>query len=325
MSAPGVSTSNWKVYEEQFWGGMTETQQQMVDAFNAASAGCIQLVSQRQKGNYVQEAFLKKVSGLVTRRDITSVSSASDIELTADEFVSVKINRKIGPVSDTLDRWRKIGQDPATMSFLLGQQIAPDIQADYLNSALRAVKGAITAVTANNYNGTAGTLTFTSLVNGLAKFGDAAQKIVCWVMHSKPFFDLFKDGIANYKVENVAGFMLVTGSPVTLGRPVVVTDSAALVTSGSPDNYHTLGLVQGAVTVSESEERDIQSDLITGLENLAMRIQGEYAFTVGVKGSQWDITNGGKNPTDANLLLSTNWDQVATDAKSCAGIRVYTQ
>src|SRR5919108_3760225 len=110
MSAPGVSTSNWKVYEEQFWGGMTETQQQMVDAFNAASAGCIQLVSQRQKGNYVQEAFLKKVSGLVTRRDITSVSSASDIELTADEFVSVKINRKIGPVSDTLDRWRKIGQ-----------------------------------------------------------------------------------------------------------------------------------------------------------------------------------------------------------------------
>ena len=322
--AIGVSTSNWKVYEEQFWGGMTEVQEQNVVAFNAASSGCIRLMTAIKRGNYEQEAFLKKVSGLVSRRDLSSVSAATDIALVTDEMVSVKINRKIGPVAQTMDSWRKIGQDPATISFLLGQQVAPDIQADYLNSAIRAVRASITAVAALNYDGTAGTLSFASLVAGLALFGDAASRIVCWVMHSKPFYDLMADGITNYKIDTVGGFMLVTGSPVSLGKPIIVTDSAALVTTGSPNQYHTLGLVPDAVTVTESETRSIEADLITGFENLAMRIQGEYAFNVGVKGAQWDIANGGANPSDSALVLSTNWDKVATDAKSCAGIRIYS-
>jgi len=322
--AAGVSTTNWKVYEEQFWGGFTEVQEQNIRAFDAASAGAIRIVSARKRGNYEQESFLKKVSALVTRRDITSVSSAADTGLVTDELVRVKINRKIGPVAETLDAWRKIGQDPATMSFLLGQQAAPDIQADYLNSAIRAVRAAITAVTALNFDGTAGVLSFASLIAGLALFGDKATSIVCWLMHSKPFFDLFSDGITNYKIDTVGGFMLVTGTPVSLGRPIVVTDSAALITTGSPNQYHTLGLVADAVTVTESEERVIESDLVTGLENLVMRVQGEYAFNVGVKGAQWDMTAGGVNPTDAALVTSTNWDKVATDNKSCAGIRIYS-
>jgi len=322
--AAGVSTTNWKVYEEQFWGGFTEVQEQNIRAFDAASAGAIRIVSARKRGNYEQESFLKKVSALVTRRDITSVSAATDTGLVTDELVRVKINRKIGPVAETLDAWRKIGQDPATMSFLLGQQAAPDIQADYLNSAIRAVRAAITAVTALNFDGTAGVLSFASLIAGLALFGDKATSIVCWLMHSKPFFDLFSDGITNYKIDTVGGFMLVTGTPVSLGRPIVVTDSAALITTGSPNQYHTLGLVADAVTVTESEERVIESDLVTGLENLVMRVQGEYAFNVGVKGAQWDMTAGGVNPTDAALVTSTNWDKVATDNKSCAGIRIYS-
>ena len=322
--AAGVSTTNWKVYEEQFWGGFTEVQEQNIRAFDAASAGAIRIVSARKRGNYEQESFLKKVSALVTRRDITSVSSAADTGLVTDELVRVKINRKIGPVAETLDAWRKIGQDPVTMSFLLGQQAAPDIQADYLNSAIRAVRAAITAVTALNFDGTAGVLSFASLIAGLALFGDKATSIVCWLMHSKPFFDLFSDGITNYKIDTVGGFMLVTGTPVSLGRPIVVTDSAALITTGSPNQYHTLGLVADAVTVTESEERVIESDLVTGLENLVMRVQGEYAFNVGVKGAQWDMTAGGVNPTDAALVTSTNWDKVATADKSCAGIRIYS-
>lgn len=324
MAGPGVSTTNWIVYDEQFWGGFTEVQHQNVAAFNAASNGAIRIVSTLKRGNFEQESFLKKVAGLIVRRDIASVAAVADTELVTDELVSVKLNRRIGPVSQTLDSWKKIGEDPETMSFLLGQQIAPDIQADYLNSAIRAVRAAITAVTALNYDGTAGNLSFASLLAGLALFGDAAANIVAWVMHSKPFYDLMADGITNYKIENVGGFMLVTGSPVSLGRPIVVTDSAALVTTGSPNQYHTLGLVANAVTVTESETRSVESDLITGLANLAMRVQGEYAFNVGVKGAQWDVANGGVNPSDAALATSTNWDQVTTDSKGAAGIRIYS-
>lgn len=320
--AAGVSTSNWKVYEEQFWGGMTETNEQNTQAFNEASGGCIRLISAAKRGNFEQEAFLKKVANLVARRDISSVAAVADTPLVTDELVRVKLNRKIIPVAQTLDSWKKIGEDPETMSLLLGQQIGPDIQQDYLNSALRAVRGSITAVAGNNFDGSATVLTFASLIAGLALFGDASARVVCWIMHGKPFHDLFADGVANYKIDSVGGFMLVTGNPRSLGRPIVVTDSAALVTTGAPNQYHTLGLVTDAVTVTESEERSIVSEMVTGQENLIMRLQGEYAFNVGVKGAQWDITNGGANPTDANLLLSTNWDTVATDPKGNAGIRI---
>lgn len=320
----GVSTSNWKVYQEQFWGGFSETIQQQVDAFNAASMGAIQLQTAMKRGHYEQESFLKSISGLISRRDITAVTAATETPAVTDEYVRVKLNRKIGPVPNTLDAWRKIAVDPQTVSLLLGRQTAPAILADYLNSAIRAVRASITAVTALNYDGTATVLTFASLIAGLAKFGDASQNISCWVMHSKPFFDLMSDGITNYKIDTVGGFMLVTGSPVSLGRPIVVTDSAALVTTGSPDQYHTLGLVPGAVTVTESEDRQIESDIVTGLENLVLRIQGEYAFNVGVRGAQWDMTAGGINPTDAALATSTNWDTVASDPKLNAGIRIYS-
>jgi hypothetical protein len=325
----GTSKSNWIIYQEQFWGGVTEVQHQNIDAFNAASNGCIQLVTMLKKGEFEQEAFLKKIAGLVTSRDISSTALAADIPLSAAEYVQVKVNRKIGPVGETIDAWKKLGEDPQTMSYLLGQQIAPDILADFLNSALRSVRASITSVTGNNYDGTAGNMSFNSLVQGLSTMGDAQQQIVCLVMHSKPFFDLVSDGLANYKIDTVAGAMiqggfLVGSSPITMGRPIIVTDSAALLTAGTPNVYHTLGLVAGAVTVTESEERTMESQMVLGNENIVMRVQGEYAFNVGTKGMQWSITLGGNNPSDTNLALNTNWVQVATDHKATPGVRIYT-
>jgi hypothetical protein len=83
-----------------------------------------------------------------------------------------------------------------------------------------------------------------------------------------------------------------------------------------------LGLTEDACTISESEERNIVSELVTGKENLIMRIQGEYAFNVNVKGCAWDLTNGGTNPSATALATSSNWDQVVSDVKSLGGIRI---
>ena len=74
--------------------------------------------------------------------------------------------------------------------------------------------------------------------------------------------------------------------------------------------------------VVESEERQVVSDLITGLENLVMRVQGEYAFNVGVKGYKWNTT---ANPADAALATGANWTKVATSDKSTAGVMLITQ
>lgn len=318
--------SDFKIYEQEFYGGMFEAVDQVTNAFNGASAGAIRLVARQLKGHYEKESFLEEISGLISRRDITSVASAADTPMTMDEFIAVKVNRKIGPVAQTLDAWRKLGTDPREMSFQLGRAIGDRKIKDYVNTALLCVETGIQAVSALNTDKTAAspaTLTHGYLVTALSTMGDNASNVVAWAMHSKPYFDLVGQAITD-KIFGVANVTIMAGNVATLGRPTIVIDSPSLTDANgsAADTYNVLGLVPGAVTVTESEQQEIFSDVVTGLENIVMRVQGEYAFNVGVKGMKWDVTNGGANPTDAALGTTTNWDQAATSAKHCAGVRL---
>jgi hypothetical protein len=106
-----------------------------------------------------------------------------------------------------------------------------------------------------------------------------------------------------------------------LGRPILVTDSASLInTTPNPDQYFILGLTAGGVQLIDTETNDLIIDDVTGLEQLVRRYQGEYAFNVGIKGFQWDVTNGGSNPAAAALGTGSNWDKVVTDNKDTAGV-----
>lgn len=316
--------TDFQVYSEQFFGGMVEVLEQNANAFNAASQNTILLVPRRIKGHFEQESFIKTIAGLVGRRDTTSTAAVTDKAMQQGEFAGVKVNRRIGPVANTLDSFKKIAKDPQTMSFLLGQQIGSAVAVDYINTALLAIVAALSGVAALNYDGTGdspATCTHAKLVKGMAKMGDAAGRIKAWVMHSKTYFDLMQQAIAD-KVFEVAGVVIMSGNVATFNKPTIVLDSPSLITSGSPDAYSILGLVENAAECAESEERNIVSDLITGLENLVLRIQGEYAFNLKMKGFAWDITNGGKNPTDAALATSTNWDNQMADIKSLGGVRI---
>jgi len=319
------TASDFKIYEEEFQTGLTETLVQESNIFNAASNGAIRLITNEEVGNYRKEAFFKAISSLVSRRDTTSVASVTDTALTQDEAVAVKLMRRIGPVANTLDSLRKIASDQSEFSYLLGQQIGKAVAVDYANAAIMAGNAAISGQAALNYDYSAtDTPTHGALVSTLAKFGDAAQRIVAWVMHSKSYFDLVGQSISD-KITNVADVTIYEGTAATLGRPAIVTDATSLITAGTPDTYHILGLVDSAITITETEGREIVSEVVTGLENLVFRVQGEHAFTVGIKGFAWDVTNGGANPSDAALATATNWDKVATDDKDLAGVRLTAQ
>lgn len=321
--------SDFKIYDEQFFGGMVEVIEQNANAFNAASNNTIILQPERLLGDYEKESFIKTISGLISRRNITSVSGATDIAVVQGENVSVKINRKIGPVAQTLDAFRKIGEsvDPQTLSFMLGEQVGKAIMVDYINAAVSAGKAALAqsgSAVLHDYSAT-GTITHGQMVVGMSKMGDKAAELAAWVMHSKPYFDLMGQALTD-KVFEVAGATIYTGSVATFGRPVVVIDAPALFdATPTPDVYWTLCLVPGGIIVRESEERQIVNELVTGLENLVVRMQGEYAFNLGVKGYTWDTTNGGVNPDDTAIGTGTNWDKVATDNKSLAGVVIKTQ
>jgi hypothetical protein len=301
-----------------------------VALFNEQTRGAIQLVPAALKGHFGKAAFFKDVSSLVTRRDITSTAGVTDLAMTQDENISVKLNRKIGPVAQTLDAIKKAGLTEAQASFAFGQLAASRKMKDMVNSALIAVEAAIQGNTAMNLDIT-GEATKTAstgaLVRTLAKFGDMAGDIVCWIGHSKPYYDIL-NGMISDKVTGLADLVTIQGGiPATLGRAFVITDAPALTDANgsAADTYNTLGLVSGAVVVTESEADSFATEIVTGLENLARRWQSEYGYNVECKGFKWDIANGGINPSDATLGTTTNWDQVAYDDKLTAGVRLVTQ
>ncbi|ANL84669.1 major capsid protein [Rhizobium phaseoli] len=319
--------SNFKVYQEYLKTRAAETLQQQADGFNAAVNNAIIMRTIEKPGDYEYESFFKDIASLVTRRDTTSTSAATKLSMAQDEFIRVKLNRKIGPVDQSRDSFRKIFARYSEMEFagILGGQIAVAQQLDMLNTTLLATRAALVNVSSGAMMTTvasSGTITTPSLVDALALMGDRADRIVCWIMHSKVYFNLVKEQIAA-KIEGVANFNVQTGTPITLNRPVLVTDSDSLkVTSGSPavTDYYTLGLTPNGALCEVTETSDVLIDDITGGENILTRLQGEFAYNTGVKGFKWDVANGGANPTSTAVGTGSNWDKAASYDKALAGV-----
>jgi hypothetical protein len=326
--------SNFVVYQNELRGGIVETLTQASNYFNSAG-GAINLSTISRRGDYAKETFFKSIAGIVSRRDTTSVSAATDLPLTMDEIISVKLNRKIGPVTQTYDAFAKVAMDMSAQdfSFLLGNMVAKGMQVEMLNSVLRAGRAALNNQAAVKHTIAAnGTITTAGLVDGLAKAGDSSNGIVAWVMHSKVWFDLMKHQIGtSANGDIVSGVAVQSANPLTLNRPVIVTDSPALTVaggsgSGAFTDYFTLGLRQNGLVVENSEQERIVLDEVTGLENLVIRMQGEYAYNAGVSGFKWDIANGGGiNPSDANLGTGSNWDPAKSSFKDYAGIIIQSR
>lgn len=319
--------SNFKIYQEYLKSRAAETLQQQADLFNAATNNALVMRTLEKPGDYEYESFFKDIASLVTRRDNTSTSSASKLSMSEDELIRVKLSRKIGPVDMARDAFRKkFGHFSVTeFSGLLGQQIAVAQQLDMVNSALLAARAALVNVSSGAMLKTIasnGTATTTGLVDTLALMGDRAERIVCWVMHSKVYYDLVKEQIGQ-NITGVSNFNVQTGTPVTLNRPVLVTDSDSLkITSGSPavTDYYTLGLTANGGLVEVTETNDVIVDDVTGLEVLMTRLQGEFAYNLGLKGFKYDVSNGGANPNATAVGTGSNWDKAVSYDKGLAGV-----
>jgi hypothetical protein len=314
------------IYPELVHGGLVETLIQNTDAFNAASGGAIRLVNARRRGDFAQESFIKNVTGLVNRRGVAGSPenpAVTSNPVPMSEFVTVKVNRRVGPIDQTLDSFRKLGEDAdlEILSRKIGVQIAKAIQIDQLEAGMTSLVAAITNVSALlNAPSPESAISTSRLVDGLALFGDQGARIKVWVMHSKVYYDLVKDQISA-NIDGISNFNVANAAPVTLNRPVLVTDSASLVNGGV---YTTLGLTEDAVVLEDSEQESMMGDLITGKDNLVVRLQGEFAYNIGVKGCAWDVANGGVNPDDTALGTGTNWDSVMDNNKDLPGIALYS-
>lgn len=318
------NASDFKIYQEQFFGGMTETLQQATDVMNEASRGAIAMRTERMKGDYQYESFFKQVS-LVTRQDITSNSAVTPVKLTQDENIRVKLHRKIGPLSVTRKAFLQMGEDPELASFVFGQQAAQEVAENMLNAGLLAARVALVTASSgavmNDVTASASVAcTHKNLINTLRLFGDKQNRIAAWVMHSTQWFDLGVDGVEN-QIDGIASDIIRVLEIPGMGRPIIVTDSPSLIaTADTPDSYFVLGLTQMGIQAVFTEDQFIATDEILGNEQIEQMIQGEYSFMLGLKGFKWDVPNGAANPDDTALGTGSNWDKVATSNKDLAGV-----
>lgn len=325
-----------QVYEEQFQGGFIETIYQNVQAFNEASRGALAMRTEELVGHFEQEAMWDEISS-ISRRDSTADSSSTvaSTKLTQDEFVGVKLDRRNGPYEVNLDAFRKIGENPSpTFSRIIGVQTAEAMPQEQLDRALAALEAKLDGTADLEHDRTSGgTIRTQDLVSGLSKRGDAAGEILLWVMHSKPFYDLLDEQVQSTNSifsSEIFASQVFEGTPASVNRPILVTDSSSLVetdgVSSGTDKYSTLGLTANAaeIVMSEPPIATLRGPL-TGSENLYLEWQAEYAYNLRLRGVKWDVTNGGKNPTDSAVATASNWDDVAADIKGLPGVIVTSQ
>jgi hypothetical protein len=318
-----MALSDFEIFNKQVYRVSTELQDQEVNKFNEASRGAIILQSAANQGDYSEEAHYAKVANLIRRRDAYGSGAVSETTLTHLLNTSVKVGSGTPPVRIDPGMYKWIQKSPEEAAVVIGKQLAEDSLADMLNTSLLALRNAMAQVAAVVHDGTAGTNSLAALNTGASLFGDRAQALQIWVMHSKVVFDIYGAAIANANQLFEFGNIKVMSDG--MGRPFIVTDSPSLVTSGSPDTYHTLGLQGGSVVVQQNNDYTANVETKNGDENIIRSWQAEWSYNLGMRGFTWDKANGGASPTDAALGTATNWDKTVTSNKDLPGVVVNTQ
>ena len=313
------SSPSWDIISEKMYGAYYQLLAYNTNLFNEATKGGLVLSAGSIEGDFSTTSFFNRLSGLVRDRDVTSDATVSAIDFSMDNISRVKYAKGTPPVRVDSHRWKWIQKNPEDAIALISQQLVEETIAAQLAVATGAVIGACANVGATmTYDGTAGTATLAGLVEAAQLFGDRSSDITCWLMHSKVAKDLKIAALANsnnlYQIGNVKVIEDVDG------RPIVVSDLPSLVYTSSGTKYHVVGLTPGAVVVEAEQDFFFNVDTRNGTENIGATWQAQWTENIGLKGFTYDTTNGGRNPTQATLLTSTNWDKKATTVKNCGAV-----
>ena len=314
-----MSLSQMQVFNDYIMPATIVSLDQMIDKFNAGSAGAITLSTEGMTGDFLRESFFASLAAARRRVDRYGTNNAaSATDLSELQHSSVKIAGGFGPVRfepsqmTWLNRPTQQGIQAASTAF------AELLLQDQLNTAIAALVAALenNANVTNDVSGSAG-MTYSAINSAHAKFGDASGQIVANVMTGTVAHKLVGDNLANanrlFEAQNVNVIDI-------LGKAVIVTDAPALYETGTPNKSKVLGLVPGAAAVSNASDIITNVETTNGKERIETTFQADYSFALGLKGYSWDETNGGKSPTDAELATGTNWDKVAQFDKLTAGV-----
>ncbi|MTC60392.1 hypothetical protein GKR50_10220 [Providencia rustigianii] len=302
------------VFQHQVSLAATELIAQAVQQFNEASGGALVLGDGDHIGDYIEQTSWQLMGGLAQRRNAYGSGNLTPQELGQILDRMIKVDGRIGPVSITPTMMKRLGKDVSEGAAVVAAQSAVAMIQDYLNTAGSALKTA--------FSGNAAVVTVDTnapSLRGLNKatrpFGDAYSRIVAWLMDGATFNDFMDESLTN--ASNLFQIGNVAIKQDNLGRRFVISDIPALADA---DKQHSLGLVTGAAAVQTSPLIMKAQDVL-GQENIKALMQGEYDFTVGLRGYQWS-KDSVKSPTNTQIETVANWKQIATDIKDTAGVLV---
>ena len=314
---------NTYAYDSYLRTYITETVTQEINKFNAASGGGILLAGVTPEGAFKINSFVKDIrSSARYRRDPSSTADQAATAYQEGQHVAVKVAGGFSvSIPDSVLMWdgkgepsAEIGQAIQTMSM----QYAEAVVQDQLNTIIAGAGAAIennSGVTSDV--STTAAVTMLGLNGALKLFGDKANKIVTWVMHSGAYFALTGEALANSNRLYEIGGVMVTSA---LNRIIVVTDAPALAyNDNTNDVYKVLGLVAGGLMVTNPKQI-MAMNKETGKQNISTEMRFNYDFSCDILGYSWDTTNGGEYPTDAEIATGSNWDKDATSDKNTAGV-----
>ena len=323
-----MSLSDMQVFNQYIMPAIAEMFPQNVNAFNAASGGAIVLEAAGFEGDFMQESFYSALHSSQRRVDRYAANGAVGSTPLAQSLHNiVKIAGGFGPISYEPGQLTWLNKPTQEAVTIIATQLTEALMADQLNTAIAssvAALGNVAALT-NDVSG-AGQITQAAINGGLAKMGDRSRAISTLVMTGLQYHNLVGEAISNSNnLFEIGGIAVREGSAFGQGRNIVVTDAPALRVAGTPDKQNVLGLVSGAAVVKDGNDIITNIETNNGNERITSTMQADYTFGLGLKGFSWDTANGGKSPDDTDLGTGTNWDQVVTDVKDCAGVLIIGQ
>jgi hypothetical protein len=314
-----MALSDMKVFNEYVREATIETVAQMVDQFNAASAGAIQLSTTGFDGDYMMRSSFSSLHSAQRRVDrYATNTSAAATALAQIQHNTVKIAGGFGPVEWEPAQLRWVGDNPAAAVEVISRNMSEAIMKDMLNSAIAAAVAAIENVGATVlYDSGTGPISYADINTAHSRFGDMSQLLICDVMDGTAYHALIASNLANTPTLFQAGNVTVVE---ILGKRVIVTDAPALRETGTGADQKVLSLVSGGVIVHDAGDLVTNIETTNGAQRIVTTMQADYTFGLGLKGYAWDMTNGGKSPTDAEIATGSNWDKIATSVKHTAGV-----
>jgi hypothetical protein len=315
-----MAINNMKVFNEYVKEATIETVAQMVDKFNAASGGGIQLSTQGFDGDFLMASSFSSLHSAQRRVDrYATNTSAGSTNLAEIQHNTAKVAGGFGPIAWEPAQLTWVGENPATAVAVISQNLAEAIMKDMLNTGIAAAIAAMENVgaTVAYDTGTGRDLTYADVNNAHALFGDASQLLVCDVMDGTMYHKLIGQNIANSAQLFQAGNVTVVE---ILGKRVVVTDAPALreTPATATNDIKILSLAAGGIVVHDAGDLLTNIETTNGSQRIKTTMQADYTFGLGLKGYAWSTSIS--SPTDAELTTGSNWTKIATSVKHTAGV-----